>query len=565
MPRYGLEIISGSITASRIGLTFRQPPVGERWNARANVFWSSSNSRGRVHPQYYNVSSDGQRSNGSVNPRILPVEGNTVSFNGLEANTTYTLTYREDLAWFSGGSGGIATGERECTLSITATTLPMELIVSGPRVIYYMEVDRVTYTVDETRLSRASLAYALAPSDQTDFNGFNIRMRLNRRTFESDDGTVLGVMGWTGAFGRGCREEYNGPGYAFREFTFRYTTFSPNVCANIPGLDTTVGVEVRVQGRAGGNTQIVNLLSTSFIVRLIGTHPEATSRPPHLPCTGAYYAFGWSVAQERLFGVRFTNYSVSYSVRGFGTTNVRVGNRFTTTYQVSGLSGVSVGDEITFAVTASYPYEDDDGNQQGSSRTVGDGMGTMQPCTPVEVVVNPPFDITFDICTDAAVRMIWSRPSVQSGYSLLRYDWELHTNPSYTNRVRFQSSTNDISTFSRYWVRYTTLTPGVTYYGRVRVVVTVQGQTQEFTSSWANASNSCTVPGICGKYPNAYQDPHQYGICGKYPNAYQDPHQNAYQNAYQDSDRRYGDYLPAAAQYDFQPVRCQQSCHPLQL
>ena len=29
-----------------------------------------------------------------LNPRILSEEGNTVYFRGLEANTTYTLTYR---------------------------------------------------------------------------------------------------------------------------------------------------------------------------------------------------------------------------------------------------------------------------------------------------------------------------------------------------------------------------------------------------------------------------------------------------------------------------------------
>ena len=151
----------------------------------------------------------------------------------------------------------------------------------------------------------------------------------------------------------------------------------------------------------------------------------------------------------------------------------------------------------------------------------------MQPCTPVEVVVNPPFNITFDICTDAAVRMIWSRPSVQSGYSLLRYDWELHTNSSYTNRVRFQSSTGDISTFNRYWVRYTTLTPGVTL-----LRTSAGGGDCSGSNTGVHFELGKCVQflyGTWGKYLNAYQDPHQYGICGKYPNAYQDPHENAYQ------------------------------------
>ena len=46
-------------------------------------------------------------------------------------------------------------------------------------------------------------------------------------------------------------------------------------------------------------------------------------------------------------------------------------------------------------------------------------------------------------------------------------------------------------------------------------------------------------------YPHPHTD-----IKWPIPDAHQDP------DAYQDSDRRYGDYLPAAAQYDFQPVRC---------
>ena len=149
-----------------------------------------------------------------MSPLGLPVEGNTVYFHGLEANTTYTLTYTEDLAWFRGVSGGVATGERECTLSIMATTLPMELIVSGPRVIYYLEVDQVTYTVDETRLSRASLAYALNPHDQTDFNGFNIRMDLYGREFQTTPtayGSRIFVMGWRDAFGIRCGDNYSVP------------------------------------------------------------------------------------------------------------------------------------------------------------------------------------------------------------------------------------------------------------------------------------------------------------------------------------------------------------------
>ena len=148
VPPYGLAVIASSITANRIGLTFRQPRVTEFYNGDARVTWGSS---GRHHPQYYRVSSSGQNADGSVNPRILPETGNTVYFNGLEANTTYTLTYNEHLTWFQASGGGVISGSRDCDLSITATTLSMELVVSGPRLIDYTAVDSADYTIRLTR------------------------------------------------------------------------------------------------------------------------------------------------------------------------------------------------------------------------------------------------------------------------------------------------------------------------------------------------------------------------------------------------------------------------------
>ena len=96
-------------------------------------------------------------------------------------------------------------------------------------------------------------------------------------------------------------------------------------------------------------------------------------------------------------GEGFTRYIVNYTIRGRSSVDVRISNRLTTTYQVSGVSGVSVGDDIAWIVHATYVSIDDNDNTSTLSVVVETGMGTMQACPAVSATdCRPPRNMTFN-------------------------------------------------------------------------------------------------------------------------------------------------------------------------
>ena len=86
--------------------------------------------------------------------------------------------------------------------------------------------------------------------------------------------------------------------------------------------------------------------------------------------------------QSSIRGIRFTNYGITYTIRGQSQTYVTITNRLTTAYQISGLSGVSVGDEIVWEVDARYYDVDDDGNDIGESVDWDVGVAPCNPALP---------------------------------------------------------------------------------------------------------------------------------------------------------------------------------------
>ena len=225
-------------------------------------------------------------------------------------------------------------------------------------------------------------------------------MELIGREFQSTPTAFrsrIFVMGWNDrCVSHRCGVNNLAP-FHFLEGTLEYTTFTPEVCADIPGLDGRVVAGVTIQGKRGTNTPIDTLLSaTSLNIELIGSHPEATSRPPDVPCTGAYYAWEWPAASSAHLGEGFTRYIINYTIRGMNSVDVPISNRLTTTYQVSGGSGVSVGDDIAWIVYATYVSVDDNENTSTLSVLVADGMGTMQACPAVSPTdCRPPSGMTF--------------------------------------------------------------------------------------------------------------------------------------------------------------------------
>ena len=183
------------------------------------------------------------------------------------------------------------------------------------------------------------------------------------------------------------------------------TSYTVNVCANRPGLDNTVTIQINLEGRLGSNTQFVYLGNGSIQVSLVGQDPDATSLPPTGDCNDSYYRMSW-----RMGGATdFVHYTVVYTIGNLNSRTVTVPGRSTTSYMVTGVAGANVGDSINWRVRSAHVFIDDDDNHQGSSFPVGSGTGTMQACpsgpatdtfTPTHTVspttCNPPRNMTFN-------------------------------------------------------------------------------------------------------------------------------------------------------------------------
>ncbi len=127
----------------------------------------------------------------------------------------------------------------------------------------------------------------------------------------------------------------------------------------------------------------------------------------------------------------------------------------------------------------------------------GTPTNTVTPSpSPVTIVVNPPRDPHFDECFVHIVRLYWTRPILQSGYTLIRYEIEYYSDPDFNNLVLATSSdpraADDIPTSPFWWDRQNVIAPaGQVLYGRVRAVAIVDGE--EHASVWVQAPSPCEV------------------------------------------------------------------------
>ena len=247
--RVDVQLVSRN--AETVVLSWNQPPI---LNRSVLITWGARSARNRLHPFYYRNSWPATYVDNTITER------HTVTFRRLEAGTEHTFTFRQR-------SFAAFTPIRECTLAITYSTEEMELVLSGPNLIYYERTSSASYSTRGSNLSLASLSYEYGYREDS-WDGFATSIHMQ--------GTHT-YMGYEDTFQGRCGDPYSDVS-RYSRHSISPVSRSVNVC-NPQSGQTRIGIVVwEIRAKISRQNQ-------GFPVAdgLPGGHPAGKPDPKHFP------------------------------------------------------------------------------------------------------------------------------------------------------------------------------------------------------------------------------------------------------------------------------------------